>query len=250
MRNLLICFLLFAANASFAQPSRFSYEQYIDNKDTLNYRMLIPDYNPSRKYPLVLFLHGAGERGADNDAQLKWGVTQFATDENMSRFPAIVIAPQCPAGAGWANVNRTDNGFSFKSEPSRSMEMVLALVDEVIGALPVDTSRIYITGLSMGGFGTFHAISLRPDLFAAALPVCGGGDLNDVGKYADLPIWVVAGAEDSVVSPQLSIDIVNELMRLGKSPGYTQYPEVGHFSWLMVYRDPLILSWLFRQQKE
>src|SRR6478735_244275 len=127
-------FLMFAsANILKAQSSRFSVNHYTNGKgDTLNYRMLYPDSDTLRKYPLVIFLHGSGERGNDNEAQLKWGVMNFATDEMMTMYPAFVIAPQCPAGMTWSNFNRANNNrlMTLKPEPSKPMELVVAIIQQ------------------------------------------------------------------------------------------------------------------------
>jgi predicted peptidase len=235
-----------------AQPPRFSVQQYISDKgDTLNYRMLSPDYDTLRKYPLVIFLHGSGERGNDNDAQLKWGVMNFATDEMMKMHPAIVIAPQCPEKMSWSNFTRTNNNrvMTLQPAPSKPMELVMALIQQLIKKAPVDINRIYITGLSMGGFGTFDAIERYPDLFAAAMPVCGGGDTSKAAVIAHIPIWIFHGSEDATVNPLNSLDMVQALMNAGAHPGYTQIPETGHFSWIAAYSDELAIEWLFRQRK-
>lgn len=240
-----------AGMLSVAQPSLFSYEKFISKeKDTLLYRQLWPDYNTTRKYPLVIFLHGSGERGHDNEAQLKWGAQQFAKEQTMLAYPCIVIAPQCPGGMQWANVSNTHSGgMLLESKPARPMELLMELLQQVKKTLPVDTDRIYITGLSMGGYGAFDALMRYPREFAAAVPVCGGGDISKAASIASIPIWVFSGAEDPAVDPQLSLDMVNALMRAGGHPGYTQYPEVGHFSWLGTYSDPQLFSWLFRQHR-
>jgi predicted peptidase len=234
-----------------AQSSRFSFEQYISNGDTLRYRMLYPDYDTLRKYPLVIFLHGSGERGSDNEAQLKWGVMNFATDQMMMAHPAIVVAPQCPENMSWANVSRTANSTEMylQPNPSKPMELLIALIHQLIKNAPVAPDRIYITGLSMGGYGTYDAIERYPDLFAAAVPVCGGGDVSKAASIAHIPIWIIHGAEDAAVNPLYSLNMTEALMKAGAHPGFTQYPEVGHFSWLGAYSDPLILEWLFRQHK-
>jgi predicted peptidase len=235
-----------------AQPSRFSVQQYINDKgDTLRYRMLTPDYDTLRKYPLVIFLHGAGERGSDNDAQLKWGVQAFATDEMMTMYPAIVIAPQCPVGMAWSNFNRdnTSRNMTLQPTPSKPMELVVALIHEMIKKAPIDTNRIYITGLSMGGFGTFDAIERYPNLFAAAMPVCGGGDASRAASIVHVPIWIVHGSEDGTVNPLNSVDMLQALMNAGAHPGFSMYPETGHFSWLAAYNNKLAIEWMFRQRK-
>ncbi|HTS45694.1 MAG TPA: prolyl oligopeptidase family serine peptidase [Puia sp.] len=239
--------------SAFSQSSsRFSANKYVNEKgDTLYYRMLFPDADTMRRYPLVVFLHGAGERGNDNEAQLKWGVGNFATDENMRLFPAIVIAPQCPEKTSWSSFSRGGKveDMRLQPTPTKPMELVIGLIHQLIKSMHIDTNRIYITGLSMGGFGTFDAIERYPDLFAAAVPVCGGGDVSRAASIAHLPIWIFQGAEDPAVSPAYALAMLEALTRAGAHPGFTQYPEVGHFSWLGAYIDPLMIEWMFRQHK-
>lgn len=231
-----------------AQSSLFSYEEYTNGAgDTLNYRQLISDYDPVSKYPLVIFLHGSGERGNDNEAQLKWGVMNFASSQNMKMHPSIVIAPQCPKNKRWANFLSED--MSFQSTPTKQMKLLKELIDQSIKNLPVDTSRIYITGLSMGGFGTFDAISRYPNLFTAAVPVCGGGDVTKSDRIYHIPIWIFHGALDGAVDPILSQKMVEALTKSGGHPGYTQYPETGHFSWIAAYSDAMMMDWLYSQHK-
>lgn len=235
-----------------AQSSRFSYNKYGNTKgDTLNYRLLFPDYDTFRKYPLVIFLHGSGERGSDNEAQLKWGVMNFATDQMMVGHSAIVIAPQCPEKMSWSNFSRDEDPAQTKllPNPSKPMELLFGLIMEMKKNRFVDTNRIYITGLSMGGFGTYDAIERYPNLFAAAMPVCGGGDVSKAASIAHIPIWNFLGSDDGAVNPLYSLYMYNALMKAGAHPGYTQYPETGHFSWLAAYSDPQVYQWLFRQHK-
>lgn len=240
-----------AAGLVQAQPSRFSREKYVEKGDTLLYRMLFPDANKQRRYPLVIFLHGSGERGSDNDAQLKWGVMNFATDQNMLTHPAIVIAPQCPERQGWANLttDKDSKRMTLNAEPSTPMRLLIGLVRELETKMPVDTNRIYITGLSMGGYGTFDALERYPGVFAAAVPVCGAGDTSRAASIAHIPMWIYHGAEDPAVNPLYGLAMFEALTNAGAHPGFTQYPEVGHFSWLGAYSDPLMMEWLFRQHK-
>ena len=232
--------------------SKFSINKYISDKgDTLLYRQLFPDADTLRRFPLVIFLHGSGERGNDNEAQLKWGVMNFASDENMIRYPAFVIAPQCPSNMSWSNFSRdrSSTQMTLQPAPSKPMQLLIGLIDNLKKTLRVDTTRIYITGLSMGGFGTYDAIMRYPKLFAAAVPVCGGGDVSKASLIAHIPIWIFHGAEDPSVSPVYSLEMLQALTKAGAHPGFTQYPEVGHFSWLGAYSDPLMIEWLFRQRK-
>ncbi|HTQ64555.1 MAG TPA: prolyl oligopeptidase family serine peptidase [Puia sp.] len=238
--------------SGFSQSSRFSFNKYGNDKgDTLQYRMLFPDADTLRKYPLVIFLHGSGERGSDNEAQLKWGVMNFATDQNMMLHPALVIAPQCPEKTSWSNFSRgkSTSDIRLQSPPTKPMELLIGLIHQLIKTMPVDTNRIYITGLSMGGFGTFDAIERYPNLFAAAVPVCGGGDISKAVSIAHIPIWIFTGSEDPAVNPVFSADMLQALTKAGAHPGFTQYPEVGHFSWLGAYSDARMMEWLFRQHK-
>lgn len=255
LKSIVFLQLLFSfvfTNFTYAQSSRFSSDKFTNGKgDTLQYRLLYPDYDTMRKYPLVLFLHGSGERGNDNEAQLKWGVTNFATDQMMAAHPAIVIAPQCPAGAAWDNINENENTreLHLLPAPSKTMELMMGLIQQLIKTLPVDTNRIYITGLSMGGYGTYDAIERYPHLFAAAVPVCGAGDISKAATIKHIPIWIFHGAEDAAVNPLNSTDMAMALIKAGAHPGVTIYPAVGHFSWLAAYSDPLMFEWLFRQHK-
>jgi predicted peptidase len=252
MKTLLafLAFIMVAALAQ-AQPSRFSREKYVEQGDTLYYRQLVPDANRQRKYPLVIFLHGSGERGSDNDAQLKWGVMNFATDQNMMAHPAIVIAPQCPERQSWSSVtpDKDRKGMTLNAEPSKPMHLLIGLIRQLAATMPVDTNRIYITGLSMGGYGTYDALERYPHLFAAAVPVCGAGDTSRARSIANIPMWIYLGAEDPAVNPLNGLAMLEALTNAGAHPGFTQYPEVGHFSWLGAYSDPLMMEWLFRQHK-
>jgi len=249
---ILIFLILVNINFIKAQTSRFSLNQYKNNKgEILNYRLLYPDYDTIRKYPLVIFLHGSGERGSDNKAQLKWGVANFATDKAMTLHPAFIIVPQCPKNDNWSNVENYLKGGSvkLKATPSKPMELLIALIHKFIKNNRVDTNRIYITGLSMGGYGTYDAIERYPNLFAAAVPVCGAGDTSKAKTIAHIPIWIFHGNEDAAVNPKHAKNMYNALNKAGGNPGFTMYPGVGHFSWLATYSDPEMMAWLFNQHK-
>jgi len=246
----LLCYSI--TNFLSAQSSRFSFNEYINNdQDTLNYRLLNPDANLLRKFPLVIFLHGAGERGNNNQSQLKWGVMNFATDQAMSMHPAFVMAPQCPENMDWSNFKNDEKTKELKlqTNPSQVMELVIQLIYQLVENHPIDTSRIYITGLSSGAFGTFDAITRYPNLFAAAVPVCGYGDISKAASIAHIPIWVFQGSEDPVLDPIIALNMVEALKKAGAHPGITLYPGAGHFSWLAAYSDPLMIQWLFKQHK-
>jgi predicted peptidase len=221
----------------------------------LLYRLLKPEgYDPAGKdvYPLVIFLHGAGERGDDNEAQLKHGAREFATPENRKKHPCFVVAPQCPKDKSWANIERKGTNLAVLSgkAPSEPMALVLQLMDALPGEFRIDPKRVYVTGLSMGGFGTWDVLARRSERVAAAVPVCGGGLAEAVPSFAKVPIWVFHGAVDPVVKPQMSRQMVEALWKAGAHPGYTEYPGVAHDSWTMTYHDPDVLAWLFKQKKK
>ena len=215
---------------------------FAEGKATLPYRLLKPaTVEAGKKYPLVIFLHGAGERGDDNKAQLKHGVGEFA--KRSKEYPCFLIAPQCPAGGrGWS--------LSAKSGGAAPGKLVLDLIDKTCKELPIDTKRIYLTGLSMGGYGTWTLLARKPDLFAAGIPICGGGDPKDGAKLAKIPIWVFHGDKDAAVKVERSRDMVAAIEKAGGKPKYTEYAGVGHDSWSRTYSDAKVLDWLFEQKKE
>ena len=241
-----------AGNAQTNFEDVFKAEEYINkDNDTLRYRILLPDeFEEGENYPLVLFLHGMGERGSDNKSQLEWGVGAFAEESFRQDYPAIVVAPQAPDDDYWANLDWRNEGTGLMENPTKPLQMAYDLVQKLSGEYPVDKNRLYITGLSMGGFGTWDLITRYPDTFAAAMPVCGGGDPSKAYLLKDLPIWNFHGALDNVVPPELSRDMIDSIREAGGTPGYTEYPHVDHFSWIPAYNDRYALEWLFDQKKE
>jgi predicted peptidase len=232
--------------------SRFETMQYTDvSGNILLYRLLKPKMLlEQHTYPLVLFLHGLGERGNNNKAQLKWGVKNFATDENIEKYPCFVAAPQCPMNDLWAALQNLSPPYNMAEKPAEAMRMALELVGALQKEYPqIDPKRIYVTGLSMGGFGTWDAVQRQPDLFAAAVPVCGGGDVSKAERIVHIPIWAFHGAEDRLVIPKWSRDMIKAIQEAGGNPKYTEYPGIGHQSWIKAYSDPELFIWLFSQKK-
>lgn len=229
-----------------------------DNK-YLPYRILYPEnYDKAKKYPLVLVLHGGGERGSDNENQLTHGAKMFSSAETRKNFPAIVLFPQCSNedGAYWAatTIDRTKQPFAIEFDYSKPVQWPLQasvdLVKKLIQEEAVDKSRIYVTGLSMGGMGTFEAVYRNPDLFAAALPICGGGDLKLYdSRVAKTPFWIFHGAVDAVVDVKLSRDMVTKLKSLKADVKYTEYPGVNHNSWDNAFAEPEFLKWMFSKKR-
>jgi predicted peptidase len=219
-------------------------------KTTLLYRQLLPPrFEPTKKYPLVIFLHGAGERGSDNVAQLKHGMADFASEAIREQYPAIVIAPQCPSGEKWVNVEWSAQDHAMPEKPAATMHALRELIDHLASEFAIDPDRIYITGLSMGGFGTWDAVQRYPDLFAAAAPICGGGDPRRVDQIKQVPIWAFHGERDTIVKPERTREMIAALKAAGAEPKYTEYPGVAHDSWSATYRDPQFYAWLFAQRR-
>jgi len=217
--------------------------------ETLNYRIYLPANIPAgKRVPLVLFFHGAGERGDDNIAQLKHGVPDLVRYA-MTNGPAIVIAPQCPKEMQWVNTNWSAPSHIMPSMPSAPMKLALLLLQDKLAKLPVDTNRVYVTGVSMGGYGTWDAIQRKPDLFAAAIPICGGGDSTRAQSLKKIPIWAFHGDKDTAVPVTRSRDMFNVLQACGGKIQYREYPGAGHDVWTRTYADPAVLAWFFAQRR-
>jgi predicted peptidase len=200
-------------------------------------------------YPLVIFLHGAGERGDDNQKQLVHGMNDFAADEIMAKYPAFVLAPQCPEGQKWSEVDWSAKSSTLPAEISPSLAATLKAADALQKEFSIDPKRIYITGLSMGGYGAWDALSRQPERFAAAAIICGGGDPAYVAKMKEVAIWLFHGGEDRAVPVGRSREMIDALKAAGANPKYTEYPGVGHNSWARTYADPALYDWLFAQKK-
>jgi predicted peptidase len=208
---------------------------------SLDYLLFVPKAaaaQPDRKWPLILFLHGAGERGSDIWLVAKHGPPKIVREQ--PDFPFIVVSPQCPAGRVWDN------------------DEVLALLDEILATQPVDPTRVYLTGLSMGGYGTWSLGLAHPERFAAIVPICGGGDplkalLADpkkAGALRSLGVWAFHGAKDPVVRLVESERMVDALRKAGvREVELTVYPEAQHDSWTETYANPKLYEWLLRHQR-
>jgi predicted peptidase len=244
-------FLLSACAGQAKDPLPMEKHEFEDARgQKLPYRLLKPlVVEKGKRYPLVVFLHGAGERGTDNEKQLIHGVPQFATEENRKKYPCFLIAPQCPEGKRWVEVDWGADSHKLPKEPSEPARLTLELIHRSMKELPIDPDRVYVTGLSMGGYGTWDLVARRPDLFAAAAPVCGGADEATAATIKHVPVWVFHGAKDTAVKPARSRNMVAALEKAGGKPKYTEYPDVGHNSWDNAYRDPEFYKWLFAQRQ-
>ena len=207
--NFLFFFLLFS-NLKSQDLNLYEEKTYIFENDTLNYRILKPlDYDPKKQYPVHLFLHGSGERGNDNFSQLTHGGKLFLKKENREKYNSWVIFPQCKENERWPSISSDlwDKNLDNKIiKPNESLRLVIRLMDEFIERKQVNKKKIYLSGLSMGGMGTFELLYRRPNMFAAATTICANGSTKLVNRYADkVPVWVFHGSDDQVVSPEHSL---------------------------------------------
>jgi predicted peptidase len=225
---------------------------------TLPYRLFAPrDVDPARRYPLVVFLHGNGQRGEDNRRHVMEGALLWARPEHQATHPAFVLAPQAPGNDGWGR----PEGYA-DYPPSSPIGALLELLDKVERELPIDPDRIYLTGMSAGGHGSLRAMRLQPHRFAAAILVCPAGE---PGRYPDIPpaeeglgvvvgiehvpMWFFHGTADDVVPISLTRERVAALRAAGGSPRLTEYEGVKHDAWVRAYADPDIVEWLFSQRR-
>ncbi len=216
----------------------------------LLYRLLIPkNYDPKTRYPLVLFLHGAGERGDDNKAQLIHGMADYASDALQDKHPCFVVAPQCPANKLWVEVDWSSLKHDLPKQPTESMRQTMSILAGLEKVFSIDPNRIYVTGLSMGGYGTWDAIQRYPDRFAAAVPICGGGAVQQAKRIVHVPIWAFHGDMDTAVPPERSRTMIAALKEAGGAPKYTEYADTGHDSWTATYKNPAVHDWMFAQKR-
>jgi predicted peptidase len=255
----LFILLLFPVFVSAQKNKSFDHGSYISKGDTLPYRILFPlDFDPTKKYPLLFVLHGAGERGNNNEDQLKYGPSLFLKDTIREKYPAIVVFPQCPAEGYWSNVKiETDSAtkkykFFFQTDapPTKAMTDLMGLVNQMLDKPFVNKHRVYVGGLSMGGMGTLEIIRRMPGTFAAAFAICGGDNTLNVPKYAKkVPLWIFHGEKDGAVPYEHSESIVAALKAAGGDPKYTLYPNDDHNSWDDAFKEPLLIPWLFSHTK-
>lgn len=250
MKCLNLLFVFFIFNYLNSQELKlYEKEIFVYEDDTLNYRILKPlNYNPNKQYPVHLFLHGSGERGNDNSSQLTHGGKLFLKKENREKYNSWVIFPQCSKNDRWPSLSSDQWDKSFNnnnSKPNKSLGLVIRLMDKFIEKKQVDKQRIYLSGLSMGGMGTFEILFRRPNMFAAATPICGNGIPQLAKLYADkVPLWIFHGSDDNVVSPKYSLAMAKAIIEAGGSPKMTLYENTGHGSWNNAFEEKDFLKWI------
>jgi predicted peptidase len=252
---LFICLILPAIGNA---QNRGLYEkfQFIQNGDTLPYRILLPEnYDSSKAYPLVYFLHGRGESGNDNEKQLSNGSALFLRDSIRQSYPAIVVFPQCAANSYWSNVHTIADSkgkrtfyFVPDGEASSSMKLLLSLSYNLEVRYKIKKDQVYVMGLSMGGMGTFEFVRRKPGYFAAAVAICGGASPATALSMKKTKWWIFHGGKDDIVLPEFSDKMQAALKKAGATVRYTVYPEANHNSWDPAFREPELLSWMFAQR--
>jgi predicted peptidase len=220
----------------------------------MKYRLFIPKgYQSTTKYPLTVFLHGSGECGDNNEAQLiNHGPGVLSHPVTQEKYPSFVLCPQCPKGGQWG----------YYHGDASPVDRMVAIVRSLQKEFSIDPDRIYITGLSLGGMGTWYAITEHPDLFAAAVPLSGAGDVSKVDRIKSIPVWAFHGTEDKAVPiagplrPNLPTSIVGDrdmvkaLKDAGGNARITEYEKQGHNIWGTAYTDPGLMPWLFAQVRQ
>ncbi len=216
----------------------------------LNYRLLKPqNYDAAKRYPLVLILHGAGERGDDNAAQLKYGAPLFIKPEVREKYACFVVAPQCPTEQKWADIDWSSDAPVQPEKVSPSMALTLAAIEALQKEFSIDADRLYVTGLSMGGYGTWDLITRFPEKWAAAAPICGGGDKAKAALAKSVPIWAFHGVEDPAVKLVRTVEMIDAIKAAGGNPFFSEYPYIAHDSWTTAFQEPQFLPWLFAQRR-
>jgi len=210
-----------------------TFETQVVRTVKLNYLLHLPkNLAEKEKWPLILFLHGAGERGDDVAKVRAHGIPKIV--EKQDDFPFITVSPQCASRSWW----------------TMEVEALNALLDDIVAKYPVDQKRIYLTGLSMGGYGTWQLAAEYPERFAAIAPICGGGEHEKASRLKDIPAWVFHGAKDTVVKPEESEKMVDVLKAVGGNVKYTLYPDANHDSWTETYDNPALYAWFLSHARK
>jgi predicted peptidase len=253
MKHILFILSFFVCAEVFAQDLS-AYQKEIFHG--LPYRILYPSpFDSLKKYPLVVFLHGAYHKGSDNEAQLEIGGRYFMRTENSRDYPAVVVFPQCPVDDLWAYFTTGLDSvtglasawqFPFRREPTAVTGLLKALLDSLRTVPYCDSTRSYLGGLSQGGMGVFDMVARYPGYFAAAFPICGAGNVSTSKKIAGrTALWIFHGRDDEIVPPRFSRLFYKRIKKEKGEVRYSEYPGVHHNSWINAFAEKELLSWLF-----
>ena len=243
---------LLQAQEQLPETSLFEARCHVESNDTLPYRLYRSQKADTMKetMPLVIFLHGAGERGNDNRAQLKHCIKYFLNDTVTNRYPFLLMVPQCPNERRWVNTDWSLPEHTMDSVPTAELHGVMTVLDSLTACGAVDSTRVYICGISMGGYGTWDALQRWPEKFAAAIPICGGGDPAYADRMKDIPIYIFHGLQDGIVMPSRSIQMYDALREVGNEEAIlVTYPELAHGCWDEAFSTVGLFGWLFGKKK-
>ncbi len=265
MKKILLIIAL-CATALVSKAENFDYDSdiyerqmFVSGQDTLLYRIAYPEnFNPKKKYPVVLFMHGAGDRGNNNIRQLILGGQFFISEPVRKDYPAIVIYPQCPATEMWTKRRKEQPSkdaewvftFPVEEEIPTSAKLVNLLMDDVIAKPYTDQRRIYIMGISMGGIGTLDFLYRWEEKYAAAVIICGAHDVRYADTYKNAPVWFLHGDADNVVPMHYSKEIYEAIKDGNKNTRYTVFPGADHSIWNQTFSQPDLLEWTFSNKKD
>jgi len=247
--------LLHRGSSRANQPEVFTAETFRNSRNrTMPYRLFVPSVDEKgSRYPLVLWLCGGAGRGSNNRNQISFGnvlgAHVWTTPENQAKRPCFVIAPQCPENESWSEGQDplTNNPLGVK--PAAPLLLALEIVRDLQKRFHIDARRLYVAGQSLGGFGTWSLIETYPQMFAAAIPLCGAGDPTQAAKLTKIAIWAFHGAKDESVSVEGSRSMVAAIRKAGGNPRYTEYPDVNHDVWTKAFNEPELLPWVFAQTR-
>jgi len=253
--QLVIVLFFSVTGTAFSSAQTFAYKSHT-NANIANYsmpyRLFVPSgYNANTSYPLVLFMHGAGERGTDNESHIAYirGAKLWAETANQAAHPCFVLAPQCPADKQWVNTNWSYGSYSIDNVPvSKELLMVKDIIETLKNQYNIDASNLFVTGLSMGGYATWDFILRYPQMFKAAMPICGAGDPSKAELIRKTPLRVFHSSDDPTVPVAGSRDMVNAINQFGpnnRGNFYTEYTDQGHFAWVNAYNNPDLPGWFF-----
>jgi len=221
------------------------------NNNTLNYRLLEPDnIQKDRKHPILFFLHGADGRGSNNEGQLKdaGSISAFSKQNISSKYNSYILAPQVSNDKKWVDVEWNTMEHNMP-KISKTMNMAFKILDKVIDTNPIDINRVYVLGLSMGGFGVWDALQRRPHFFAAGVPICGGGDVSKSKIISHIPIWAWHGVKDDVIHVNRSRDMYQSLKKHNSNIKYSEIKNRGHDVWLDAWDSKELWDWIYRQNR-
>ncbi len=220
------------------------------SSDTIPYRLIYPEKQTlTKKYPLLIFLHGMGTRGKDNEQPFGKFSAFFSDSITANKFPCYILIPQCPKNDVWVSFPGFPNSLSVSPEPTPAAQSVLSLIHQLLATKNIDARRIYLSGYSMGGEGTFDLLTREPELFACGIPLAAVADTSKAGLIKNIPLWAFHGSEDKVNDVKYSRMMIEAIKEKGGNPLYTEIKGAGHDCRNEAYLNEKLWKWVFEQKK-